>query len=196
MPVNPVTLSEALPFLVITVGFEKPFVLAKAVFSNPSIAPAGTMEGALTRGGSDYFSTRPSVAPRTQRWNGNLLDNGLGASTPARVGVRWAPPLPAADIVVQAVERHGQTIVRDYAIEVAVLVAGAFSGVTGLREFCGLAALILVSDCCFLFGFYVSILTVMVEVRFLLVYLMQELNTVIDTSNSNHERSQKSRLFG
>lgn len=159
MPVNPVTLSEALPFLVITVGFEKPFVLARAVFSNPSITPTGATEGALARGGSDYFSTRPSVPPSRK---GNFLENGYQSS---RVGVKWAPPLPAAEIVVRAVERHGGAIVRDYAIEILVLVAGAFSGVTGLREFCGLAALILLWDCCFLFGFYVSILTVMVEVR-------------------------------
>jgi len=39
VPVDPICLSEALPFLVITVGFDKPFLLARAVFSNPQIKP-------------------------------------------------------------------------------------------------------------------------------------------------------------
>ncbi|KAJ9096335.1 hypothetical protein QFC21_005155 [Naganishia friedmannii] len=39
VPVDLIQLSEALPFLVITVGFDKPFLLARAVFQNPEIKP-------------------------------------------------------------------------------------------------------------------------------------------------------------
>ena len=32
LPINPIVLSEGLPFLVITIGFEKPYLLTKAFF--------------------------------------------------------------------------------------------------------------------------------------------------------------------
>ena len=51
-------------------------------------------------------------------------------------GVRWAAPVAAREIVVDAVRKAGVSIVRDYAIEVAVLSVGAASGIGGLREFC------------------------------------------------------------
>jgi hydroxymethylglutaryl-CoA reductase (NADPH) len=50
IPLDPICLSEALPFLVITVGFEKPLKLARAVFSNPSVflpATGGTKPSAV-----------------------------------------------------------------------------------------------------------------------------------------------------
>ncbi|GAA6060323.1 hypothetical protein JCM10212_000420 [Sporobolomyces blumeae] len=144
--VNPVLLGEALPFLVITVGFEKPFVLTRAVFSNPAIGPGGAYAGATSRG---------SMTPV----------NGNGPSAPAMFGLRFAPPVPSRDIVLAAVSKTGPSIVRDYAIEVAVLVLGAMSGVAGLREFCQLAAVILVFDGLFLVGFFVSVLTIMVEIH-------------------------------
>jgi hydroxymethylglutaryl-CoA reductase (NADPH) len=145
--VNPILLSEALPFLVITVGFEKPFILTRAVFSNPAIAPM-----------------RPSTSSSAADDGTSYLDvRSNGASKQAR-GVRWGAPMSSKDIVVSGVEKAGPQIARDYAIEIAVLVAGALSGVGGLREFCALAALILAYDCVFLFVFYVAVLAVMVEV--------------------------------
>ncbi|GAA5863053.1 hypothetical protein JCM8547_002783 [Rhodosporidiobolus lusitaniae] len=142
--VNPVLLGEALPFLVITVGFEKPFVLTRAVFSNPAIGPGGAYGGA-SRGTSTPLNGKSPV-------NGNF-------------GLRFAPPVPSRDIVLNAVSKTGVPIVRDYAIEVAVLVLGAMSGVAGLREFCQLAAVILVWDGFCLVGFYVAVLTIMVEIH-------------------------------
>ncbi|GAA5890321.1 hypothetical protein JCM16303_006419 [Sporobolomyces ruberrimus] len=146
--VNPVLLGEALPFLVITVGFEKPFLLTRAVFSNPAIGPGGAYAGTTSRG---------SMTPV----NGVANSNGH----PSLFGLRFAPPIPSRDIVLGAVSKTGVSIVRDYAIEVAVLVFGAMSGVAGLREFCQLAAVILVFDGLFLMGFFVSVLTVMVEIH-------------------------------
>ncbi|BGP19514.1 hypothetical protein JCM10213_006334 [Rhodosporidiobolus nylandii] len=143
--VNPVLLGEALPFLVITVGFEKPFVLTRAVFSNPAIGPGGAYAGSS--------SSRGSSTPLN------------GRMTPSTFGLRFAPPVPSRDIVLNAVSKTGIPIVRDYAIEVAVLVLGAMSGVAGLREFCQLAAVILVWDGFCLIGFYVAVLTIMVEIH-------------------------------
>ncbi|GAA5945411.1 uncharacterized protein JCM15063_003012 [Sporobolomyces koalae] len=149
--VNPVLLGEALPFLVITVGFEKPFLLTRAVFSNPAIGPGGAYAGASSRG---------SMTPVSGAANGNA--NAVHSSM---FGLRFAPPIPSRDIVLGAVSKTGVSIVRDYAVEVAVLVIGAMSGVAGLREFCQLAAVILVFDGLFLMGFFVSVLTIMVEIH-------------------------------
>lgn len=119
IPVDPVTLSEALPFLVVTVGFDKPLQLARAVFTHPAFAP----------------STPPSN------------------------------PVTASQVVQEAVARTGPSVIRDYAIEIALLTLGAVSGVSGLKEFCRLAALILAADCIALFTFYIAVLNIMVEVR-------------------------------
>ena len=71
---------------------------------------------------------------------------------------------PASEVVQDAVDSVGEGIVRDYAIEVAVLAVGAVSGVGGLKEFCAFAALVLIADCIMLFTFYVALLNVFVEV--------------------------------
>ncbi|KAG8705964.1 3-hydroxy-3-methylglutaryl-coenzyme A (HMG-CoA) reductase isozyme [Ceratobasidium sp. 395] len=125
IPLDPVALTEALPFLVITVGFDKPLRIARAVFSHPSFTPISGMASPALRG----------------------------------------PKKTAAEVVREAVDSVGPGVVRDYAIEIAVLGVGAASGVGGLKEFCALAALILACDCAALFTFYVAILNVMTEVN-------------------------------
>jgi hydroxymethylglutaryl-CoA reductase (NADPH) len=63
-----------------------------------------------------------------------------------------------------AIQERGYQIVRDYAIEISLLTAGAFSGVQGgLQHFCFLAAWILVFDCLLLFTFYTAILSIKLE---------------------------------
>jgi hydroxymethylglutaryl-CoA reductase (NADPH) len=128
VPLNMVLLSEGLPFLVVTVGFEKPIILTKAV-----------MAASLNK--KRELSTKP-----TQDSLGNL------------------PTIQ--DAVQTAVKEHGLAIVRDYAIEILILVAGAASGVQGgLRQFCFLAAWILFFDCILLFTFFTAILTVKLEIN-------------------------------
>lgn len=142
--VDPICLSEALPFLVITVGFDKPFTLAQAVFTSPDITPVVLRRKPVIEPGSnDELATKPAE----------------------KMELQYAVPVSAREIAVQAVGKVGPGIVRDYALEVSVLAVGALSGVGGLTDFCKLAALILVADCAFLFNFYVSILTILVEVR-------------------------------
>ena len=128
VPINMVLLSEGLPFLVVTIGFEKPIVLTKAVLS-----------ASLTPG-----RQRDSV-PRVQH-----------DSNPKTI--QFA--------VQKAMGEKGFEIVRDYAIEMAILVAGAASGVQGgLRQFCFLAAWILFFDCLLLFTFYTAILSIKLEIN-------------------------------
>jgi len=152
IPVNPVTLSEALPFLVLIVGFDKQFVLARAVFKNPS----------ATRSVS-----RPDASFGVYDANGNRrsANSSWGEDALQSAGLRERTAMkPAGEIAIHAVNKHGLQIVKEYAVEIGVLLGGALSGISGLKEFCQLGALILAFDCAFLFGFYVAILTIMVEV--------------------------------
>ncbi|KAF2669089.1 hmg-CoA reductase [Microthyrium microscopicum] len=128
---NMVLLSEGLPFLVITVGFEKPILLTKAVLA------------------ASVDKRRRPVANGHQNGHDNAAN------------------LPSIQEAVQiAVKEHGFTIVRDYVFEMAILVAGAASGVQGgLRQFCFLAVWILFFDCILLFTFYTAILTVKLEIN-------------------------------
>lgn len=119
---NMILLSEGLPFLVVTVGFEKPIILTKTVL-------AASLE-----------------ARRRESEEGN------------------SPTIQKA--IKTAVRERGYDIIRDYAIEIAILVAGAASGVQGgLRPFCFLAAWILFFDCLLLFTFYTAILTIKLEIN-------------------------------
>ncbi|KAL8839392.1 MAG: hypothetical protein Q9170_001786 [Blastenia crenularia] len=122
VPINFVLLSEGLPFLVVTIGFEKPIILTKAVLS--------------------------------ASWNSESKSNGEKS------------PRTIQSALHAAVQERGFGIVRDYCIEIAILIAGAASGVQGgLRQFCFLAAWILAFDCILLFTFYTAILSVKLEIN-------------------------------
>ncbi|KAI1765637.1 3-hydroxy-3-methylglutaryl-CoA reductase [Hypoxylon sp. FL1150] len=133
VPISVVLLSEGLPFLVVTIGFEKNIALTRAVLSH-----------ALEHRKPDDRATKK------------------GKSTKS--------PTPSEGIIHYAVQRairdKGYEIVRDYAIEILILVAGAASGVQGgLQQFCFLAAWILFFDCILLFTFYTAILCIKLEVN-------------------------------
>lgn len=121
VPISFVLLSEGLPFLVVTIGFEKPIILTKAVLSAS-------------------------------------LDSGRPGSKAGSETIQSA--------LHTAVQEQGFNIVRDYCIEIAILIAGAASGVQGgLRQFCFLAAWILAFDCVLLFTFYTAVLSVKLEIN-------------------------------
>ncbi|KAL4910918.1 hypothetical protein BDW74DRAFT_3938 [Aspergillus multicolor] len=121
VPINVLLLSEGLPFLVTTIGFEKPIILTRAVLN-------------------------ASVDKKRQ---------GSATSTPNSI----------QDSIQSAIKEQGFEIVRDYCIEISILVAGAASGVQGgLRQFCFLAAWILFFDCLLLFTFYTTILCIKLEI--------------------------------
>ncbi|KAJ9303563.1 hypothetical protein DTO217A2_6960 [Paecilomyces variotii] len=125
VPINVLLLSEGLPFLVVTVGFEKSIILTRAVLS----------------ASTDTRRQAPGAAGRPN-----------------------SPKSIQASIQL-AVKEEGFAIVRDYCIEIALLTAGAASGVQGgLRQFCFLAAWILFFDCVLLFTFYATILCIKLEI--------------------------------
>ncbi|KAI0895368.1 3-hydroxy-3-methylglutaryl-CoA reductase [Annulohypoxylon nitens] len=131
VPVSMVLLSEGLPFLVVTIGFEKNIALTRAVLSH-----------ALERK-SDDDDKKESKSRKF------LASEGV---------IQHA--------VQRAIRDKGYEIVRDYVIEILILVAGAASGVQGgLQQFCFLAAWILFFDCILLFTFYTAILCIKLEVN-------------------------------
>ena len=72
---------------------------------------------------------------------------------------------PAGNVILEALDRVGNVILRDYALEIAVLFVGVNSRVGGLKEFCAVAAVALAMDCLMTFTLYTAVLTIMVEVR-------------------------------
>ncbi|EAW11389.1 HMG-CoA reductase [Aspergillus clavatus NRRL 1] len=127
VPINVLLLSEGLPFLVVTIGFEKPILLTRAVLN-----AAVDNKRQVSRTGS-----------------------GRASSTTKSI----------QDSIQIAIKEQGFDIIRDYCIEIAILVAGASSGVQGgLRQFCFLAAWILFFDCVLLFTFYTTILCIKLEI--------------------------------
>ncbi|GIJ82761.1 3-hydroxy-3-methylglutaryl-coenzyme A (HMG-CoA) reductase isozyme [Aspergillus pseudoviridinutans] len=127
VPINVLLLSEGLPFLVVTIGFEKPIILTRAVLT---AAADNRRQGA--RAGQTSSSTTKSIQ----------------------------------DSIQTAIKEQGFEIIRDYCIEIAILIAGAASGVQGgLRQFCFLAAWILFFDCVLLFTFYTTILCIKLEIN-------------------------------
>lgn len=133
--------------MVVVIGFEKPFILARAVFSNPA---AVTTYNEPVRAASEDKRMRSSLSFITE--DSTVFTASLESK-------------PAQDIVAEAVKSNGARIVRDYAIEIAILLVGALSKVKGLTEFCQFGALVLVVDCLSLFTLYVAFLTVILEVR-------------------------------
>jgi hydroxymethylglutaryl-CoA reductase (NADPH) len=134
VPINMVLLSEGLPFLVVTIGFEKSIVLTKAVLS----------------ASLDHRRPPPKDSIAQDR-------------NPKKAGVY---PTSIQYAVQVAIKEKGFEIVRDYAIEILILIAGAASGVQGgLQQFCFLAAWILFFDCILLFTFYTSILSIKLEIN-------------------------------
>ncbi|KAI1191760.1 3-hydroxy-3-methylglutaryl-coenzyme A reductase [Nemania serpens] len=132
VPVSFVLLSEGLPFLVVTIGFEKNIVLTRSVLSH-------------------------ALEFRKTEQNGNAGRSSKISSTNDGV-IQYA--------VSRAIKETGFDIVRDYLIEIVILVAGAASGVQGgLQQFCFLAAWILFFDCILLFTFYTAVLSIKLEVN-------------------------------
>lgn len=126
--ISVVLLSEGLPFLVVTIGFEKNIVLTRAVLTH-----------AIEFRRADAKSGKKS-SRQTQ--------------DPIQLAIR------------AAIKDKGYEIIRDYAIEITILILGAASGVQGgLQQFCFLAAWILVFDGILLFTFYTAILSIKLEIN-------------------------------
>ncbi|ANB13541.1 hydroxymethylglutaryl-CoA reductase (NADPH) HMG1 [Sugiyamaella lignohabitans] len=111
IPISIASLSEGLPFLVATIGFESKI--------------------SLTR-----------LALRESRGNS---DRAYGQT------------------IYSVICSEGKAIFKDYVLEIGTLMAGSFSGVNGLWQFCFLSVWILFYDFIMLVTFYSAILSIKVE---------------------------------
>ena len=146
IPIDPVALSEALPFLVCTVGFDKPLRLARAVFHHPHLElPPSLAPPTTPHPSSGYPILANPARPQPQQLSSTLLK-------------------PSPKIITESLSYVYKPIIRDYILEIAVLTVGAYSRVGGLKEVCALAALILAVDCLLICTYLAAILGVMVEV--------------------------------
>ena len=153
IPIDPVALTEALPFLVCTVGFDKPLRLARAVFLHPHLTiPPPFLPNTSPDPASGYpiLHTSPSL---------------VSALSQSHLSATSSPLKPAPKIITESLSYVYTPIIRDYILEIAVLTVGAYSRVGGLREVCALAALTLAIDCLLMCTYFAAILGVMVEVH-------------------------------
>ncbi|KAJ3325113.1 3-hydroxy-3-methylglutaryl-coenzyme A (HMG-CoA) reductase isozyme [Boothiomyces sp. JEL0866] len=122
-------LFEAIPYFVIAVGFDKPFLLTKSVFE------------AVDKKENEKISVREKIKKGIA-----LVSNSL---------------------------------LVEYSIEVGILAIGGTLGLSGtLGRYCILAAISLFLDGLFLFSFYLSVLTLKIELRRL--YLNDQSGKVTD----------------
>ena len=136
VPISVVLLSEGLPFLVVTIGFEKNIVLTRAVLSHAIEHRRAQIQASK----DDKAKSKKASEPSTQ----GLIQYAIQA----------------------AIKDKGYEIIRDYTIEILILILGAASGVQGgLQQFCFLAAWILFFDCILLFSFYTAILSIKLEIN-------------------------------
>ncbi|CAO3615445.1 unnamed protein product [Cunninghamella blakesleeana] len=111
--VSPNVLAEAIPFLAVTIGFERPYKLTKRVFQ--------------------YSKEQPLTKQEIRK------------------------------TIMRAVDSVALSIVGDCFMEITVLVLGGKSGISGLREFCLLSAILLAYDFILLFTFYTAVLALKLE---------------------------------
>ncbi|KAI9823256.1 MAG: 3-hydroxy-3-methylglutaryl-coenzyme A (HMG-CoA) reductase isozyme [Phylliscum demangeonii] len=135
VPLNVVLLSEGLPFLVVTIGFEKPIALTQVVLAaslnarRPPVRSTAAVPGpASARSETGAMSIQHAVQSAVQEKGYEIV----------------------RDYVIEI-------------LILAAGAASGVQG--GLRPFCFLAAWILFFDCLLLFTFYTAILTVKLEIN-------------------------------
>lgn len=172
VPVSVILLSEGLPFLVVTIGFEKNIVLTRAVLSH-----------AIEHRRNQIKQNKSKNSPEPT--NQNIIQYAIQA----------------------AIKDKGFEILRDYAVEIIILVLGALSGVQGgLQQFCFLAAWILLFDCILLFTFYTAILSIKLEINRIKRHVDMRMALEDDgvsrrvaenvASSNDDQDSQETSLFG
>lgn len=72
---------------------------------------------------------------------------------------------------MRAVDSVALPIARDAVMEITVLTLGAKSGVSGLREFCLLSAILLAYDFIIMFTWYTAVLALKLEVMMTKAYI-------------------------
>eukprot|EP00158_Paraphelidium_tribonemae_P005138 Partr_v1_DN27182_c2_g2_i1_m15745 len=123
--INIIQLSEGIPFLVIVVGFDKTYILAKAVLNAEEV---------------DFDPSKSQ-----------------GKSSLIPIGVRRK--------ILLGIDQAGPHLLRQYAVEIAVLTIGTLTGIPSLSEFCMVTGVALLFDCLCSFTLFVAVLTLKMELQ-------------------------------
>jgi len=111
-------LTEATPFLFVTIGFDKAIKLTNSCLSS---------------------LMKSSHQPRLQlQTTQEILDEGI--------------------------RNISFDILKEYLFEIGLLMIGSTSQIKGLKEFCLLSFILLIFDCFYLFTFYISVLSLKLEI--------------------------------
>ncbi|KAJ2733610.1 3-hydroxy-3-methylglutaryl-coenzyme A (HMG-CoA) reductase isozyme [Coemansia sp. BCRC 34962] len=131
--INAVLLTEALPFLIICVGFDKSLTLTRSV-----LLAAYTDRPQRTQG-ADLLLKR--------------ADNKSATVTPAQIQTQ----------IAKGVDKCATGLARDYLFEIGILSIGVCSGVAQLHEVCLISSFILMFDGIFMFTLYSAVLTLKLD---------------------------------
>ncbi|TQS35448.1 hypothetical protein Golomagni_04131 [Golovinomyces magnicellulatus] len=132
---NMILLSEGLPFLLVTIGFDKSIILTKAVLS------------------AALDIKKPPPGPDTFKLSGSAV-NQCASSNPIQYAVQLAIKEKGYQIV--------RDYFIEICILTIGAMSGVQGG---LQQFCFLAAWILFFDCILLFTFYTAILSIKLEIN-------------------------------
>ncbi|ORX67279.1 hypothetical protein DL89DRAFT_269709 [Linderina pennispora] len=135
--ISAVLLTEALPFLIICVGFDKSLTLTRSVL----LAAYGDR---MNRRGSSGNAESGEAA------NGDVHTT----ATPAQIQSQ----------ITRGVDKCASRLVKDYLFEISILAIGVCSRVGQLYEMCVVSSLLLLFDGFFLFTLYTAILTLKLDV--------------------------------
>ncbi|KAJ2087339.1 3-hydroxy-3-methylglutaryl-coenzyme A (HMG-CoA) reductase isozyme [Coemansia sp. RSA 986] len=132
--INVVLLTEALPFLIICVGFDKYLTLTRAV---------------LLAAYSDRQQQRPDATV---------------ADAPPNVLTTTITPAQIQSQMSRGVAKCAGRLIKDYLFEISILAIGVFAGVPQLHEVCLIMSFILMFDAVFMFTLYSAVLTLKLDI--------------------------------
>ncbi|KAJ2808932.1 3-hydroxy-3-methylglutaryl-coenzyme A (HMG-CoA) reductase isozyme [Coemansia guatemalensis] len=139
-PINAVLLTEALPFLIICVGFDKSLTLTRSVLL------AAYSDREQRRGG-----------------NGGSRRRGGARATKAVAETTTTTPSQIQGQIARGVDKCAGQLIKDYLFEISILAIGVCSGVPQLHEVCLISSFILLFEGVFMFTFYAAILTLKLD---------------------------------
>ncbi|KAJ2549456.1 3-hydroxy-3-methylglutaryl-coenzyme A (HMG-CoA) reductase isozyme [Coemansia sp. RSA 1933] len=134
--INVVLLTEALPFLIICVGFDKYLTLTRAVL----------LAAYSDRPGQQQQAEAVANAPRHMLTTMTV--------TPAQIQSQMA----------RGVDKCAGRLVKDYLFEISILAIGVFAGVPQLHEVSLISSFILMFDAVFMFMLYSAVLTLKLDI--------------------------------
>ncbi|KAJ2158275.1 3-hydroxy-3-methylglutaryl-coenzyme A (HMG-CoA) reductase isozyme [Coemansia sp. RSA 552] len=160
-PINAVLLTEALPFLIICVGFDKSLTLTRSVLLAAYTDRKRSNSHSHSSGSGASADTRRSPSPNSS------------SNTPSQIQAQ----------IARGVDKCAGKLIKDYLFEISILAIGVCSGVPQLHEVCLISSFILLFEGVFMFTLYSAILTLKLD----LIRLRSEHKLVRDDHDGGDE---------